>query len=128
MCGSLFLLYEAQIADDGEQSLSDGRFGIAGKIEKGIKFSLVRFHLRYNSFWNFLFVLRARGKSRKRGLVAAAPNRHFGAVVTKARISSVNHLIDRAGIKPSVISLGQHRQIGGLYVELGALRTRAFGI
>ena len=54
----LFLLYEAQIADNGEQPLSNGRFGIAGKIKKRIKFILVRFHLRYNSFWNFLFALR----------------------------------------------------------------------
>ena len=42
----LFLLYEAQIADNGEQPLSDGRFGIAGKIEKRIKFILVPLHLR----------------------------------------------------------------------------------
>jgi hypothetical protein len=46
MCGSLFLLYEAQIADDGEQPLSVGRFGSAGKIEKRIKFILVPVHLR----------------------------------------------------------------------------------
>jgi len=42
----LFLLHEAQIADNGEQPLSDGRFGVAGKIEKRIKFILVRLHLR----------------------------------------------------------------------------------
>jgi hypothetical protein len=46
MCGSLFLLYEAQIADDGEQPLSGGRFGGAGKIKKRIKFILVPIHLR----------------------------------------------------------------------------------
>ncbi len=46
MCGSLFLLHEAQIADNGEQPLSDGGFGVAGKIEKSIKFILVRLHLR----------------------------------------------------------------------------------
>ena len=45
-CRSLFLLHEAQIADNGEQLLSDGCFGAAGKIEKGIKFILVRLHLR----------------------------------------------------------------------------------
>ena len=46
MCGSLFLLHEAQIADNGEQPLSDGRFGVAGKVEKSIEFILVRLHLR----------------------------------------------------------------------------------
>jgi hypothetical protein len=46
LCGSLFFLHQAQIADDGEQPLSDGRFGIAGKIEKRIKFVLVALHLR----------------------------------------------------------------------------------
>ena len=45
MCGSLFFLH-AQIADNGEQPLSDGRFGVAGKIEKRIQFILVRLHLR----------------------------------------------------------------------------------
>ena len=45
-CRSLFLLHEAQIADNGEQLLSDGCFGAARKIEKGIKFILVRLHLR----------------------------------------------------------------------------------
>jgi hypothetical protein len=46
VCGSSFLLYEAQIADDGEQPLSGGRFGGARKIKKRIKFILVPIHLR----------------------------------------------------------------------------------
>jgi len=46
VCGSLFLLYQAQIADDGEQPLSDGGFGVAGEIEKRIEFILVWLHLR----------------------------------------------------------------------------------
>ncbi len=45
LCRSLFLLQEAQIADNGEQPLSDGRFGVAGKIEESIKFILVRLQL-----------------------------------------------------------------------------------
>src|SRR6516164_7335937 len=46
MCGSSFLLHEAQIADNGKQPLSDRRFGVAGKIEKSIKFIPVGLHLR----------------------------------------------------------------------------------
>ena len=46
MCGSLFFLHEAQIADNSKQPLSDGRFGVAGKIEKRIQCILVRLHLR----------------------------------------------------------------------------------
>ncbi len=46
MRGSSFLLHEAQIADNGEQPLSDSCFGVAGEIEKSIKFVLVRLHLR----------------------------------------------------------------------------------
>jgi hypothetical protein len=46
VCGSSFLLYEAQIADDGKQPLSGRRFGGAGKIKKRIEFILVPIHLR----------------------------------------------------------------------------------
>jgi hypothetical protein len=55
-------------------SFSDGCFGVAGKIEKRIKFIPVRLHLRQNPFWNFLFAVCGCGKSRRRALVAAAPN------------------------------------------------------
>jgi len=88
----------------------------------------VSFHLRYYPFWNFLFALGGCRKRRKWGLVPASPNWHFSTVVIYASIPSVDHLIDLAGIKQTVISLGQYRQICGLRIELGALWTRTFGI
>ena len=127
-CAELFVLQEAQIADDRQQTFSDGRFRIAGKIEKRIKFGVVSFHLRYNPFWNFRFALGGCRKSRKWGLVAASPNWHLSTVVIYASIPSVDHLIDLAGIKETVISFGQYRQIRGLGIELGALWTRTLGI
>jgi len=53
-------------------------------------------------------------------LVAASPNWHFSTVVIYTSIPSVDHLIDLAGIKETVISFGQYRQIRGLGIELGA--------
>jgi len=49
-------------------------------------------------------------------------------VVIYTSIPSVDHLIDLAGIKETVISFGQYRQIRGLGIELGALWTRTLGI
>lgn len=128
VANELFFLDEAQIADDCQQALSDDRFRIAGKIKKRIKFVILPFQLRYNSLWNSLFAFGGCRKRRKWDLVAAPPNWHFGAMVIYASITSVNHLIDRAGIKQPVISFGQHCQICWLRIELGALWTRTFGI
>ena len=61
-------------------------------------------------------------------MVAASPNWHFSTVVIYTSIPTVDHLIDLAGIKETVISFGQSRQIRGLGIELGALRTGTFGI
>jgi hypothetical protein len=50
----LFLLHEAQIADDGEQPLSDGCFGSARQIEQRIKVhfradsSAIKFFLEFS--------------------------------------------------------------------------------
>ena len=53
----------------------------AGATLSGLIFTTVEINSPH-PFWNFLFALRGCGKSWRRGLVAAPPNRHFSAVMT----------------------------------------------
>jgi hypothetical protein len=56
------------------------------------------------------------------------PNRHFGAAMSCAVISSVDHLINGGSIEASVIALRQQGQIRRIGFELGAQGTGALGI
>lgn len=64
----------------------------------------------------------------RRRVVPATPNRHFGAAVSWARTSSVDHLVNGGSIEAPVIALSQQGQIRRFGFELGAQGAGAPGI
>jgi hypothetical protein len=69
-----------------------------------------------------------RGRWHRRRFVPATPNRHFGAAVSCARISSVDQLVNGGTIEAPVIALRQQGQIRRFGFELGAQGAGALGI
>jgi len=67
-----------------------------------------------------MFLAQRRGRWDRRKFVATTPNRHFGAAVSCARISSIDHLINGSAIEAPAIALRQHGQIRRFSFELGA--------
>ncbi|MFZ0149698.1 MAG: hypothetical protein WAM72_15440, partial [Xanthobacteraceae bacterium] len=71
--------------------------------------------------WDFALVLAQRWRRwDRRRVVPATPNRHFGAAVSWARTSSVDHLVNGGSIEAPVIALSQQGQIRRFGFELGA--------
>ena len=75
-----------------------------------------------------MILAERRGRWDRRRLVPATPNRHFGATVSRTRISSVDHLINGGAVEGPVIALREQGQIRRFGFELGAHGAGALGI
>jgi len=75
-----------------------------------------------------MVLAQRRRRWDRRRLVPATPNRHFGATMSRTRISSVDHLINGSAVEGPVIALRQQSQIRRFGFELGAHGAGTLGI
>ena len=75
-----------------------------------------------------MVLAQRRGRRDRRRFVPATPNRHFGAAMHGALISSVDHLVNGGTIETPVIALRQQGQIRRFGFELGAQGAGGLGI